>query len=197
MNSPDSAMVMALEARVRQFAGVMESARVTRPGGEAPATEAAMRDLLALLKRWRESGATVYVIGNGGSAAVASHAVTDFLNVGRMRATTVHDSSLMTCMANDFGYEVAYANILKVMARPGDGLIAISSSGRSRNITNAVAAFREAGGTAVTLSGFAPDNPLRALGDYNVWLDSTDYGFVEIGHQFVLHNLADRLRVGQ
>ena len=197
MNSPDSAMVMALEARVRQFAGVMESARVTRPGGEAPATEAAMRDLLALLKRWREAGATVYVIGNGGSAAVASHAVTDFLNVGRMRATTVHDSSLMTCMANDFGYEVAYANILKVMARPGDGLIAISSSGRSRNITNAVAAFREAGGTAVTLSGFAPDNPLRALGDYNVWLDSTDYGFVEIGHQFVLHNLADRLRVGQ
>jgi len=197
MNSPDSAMVMALDARVRQFAGVMESARVTRPGGEAPATEAAMRDLLALLKRWREAGATVYVIGNGGSAAVASHAVTDFLNVGRMRATTVHDSSLMTCMANDFGYEVAYANILKVMARPGDGLIAISSSGRSRNITNAVAAFREAGGTAVTLSGFAPDNPLRALGDYNVWLDSTDYGFVEIGHQFVLHNLADRLRVGQ
>ena len=197
MNSPDSAMVMALEARVRQFAGVMESARVTRPGGEAPATEAAMRDLLALLKRWREAGATVYVIGNGGSAAVASHAVTDFLNVGRMRATTVHDSSLMTCMANDFGYEVAYANILKVMARPGDGLIAISSSGRSRNIINAVAAFREAGGTAVTLSGFAPDNPLRALGDYNVWLDSTDYGFVEIGHQFVLHNLADRLRVGQ
>jgi len=197
MNSPDSAMVMALDARVRQFAGVMESARVTRPGGEAPATEAAMRDLLALLKRWREAGATVYVIGNGGSAAVASHAVTDFLNVGRLRATTVHDSSLMTCMANDFGYEVAYANILKVMARPGDGLIAISSSGRSRNITNAVAAFREAGGTAVTLSGFAPDNPLRALGDYNLWLDSTDYGFVEIGHQFVLHNLADRLRVGQ
>lgn len=187
---------MDLSARTRQFADIVKSAQVTDLDGARVETEAAMVAMLGALKRLRERGSSVFIIGNGGSAAVASHSATDFLNVGRLRATTMHDPSLMTCMANDFGYELAYANILKVLARSGDALIAISSSGRSRNITNAVAAFREAGGFVITLSGFAPDNPLRALGDHNIWLDSTDYGFVEIGHQFVLHNLADRLRVG-
>ena len=56
--------------------------------------------------------------------------------------------------------------------------------------------MRELGGTAITLSGFKSDNPLRSLGDTNIWLDSTDYGMVEIGHQFVLHNVADRIRLG-
>ena len=55
----------------------------------------------------------------------------------------------------------------------------------------------KSGGAVITLSGFAADNPLRALGDFNVWLDSIDYGFVEIGHQFVLHNVADRFGAGQ
>jgi D-sedoheptulose 7-phosphate isomerase len=56
--------------------------------------------------------------------------------------------------------------------------------------------MRGLGGATITLSGFKRDNPLRALGDTNIWLDSTDYGMVEIGHQFVLHNVADRLRLG-
>jgi D-sedoheptulose 7-phosphate isomerase len=77
-----------------------------------------------------------------------------------------------------------------------DALIAISSSGQSANIRNAAAEMRRLGGKVVTLSGFKGDNPLRALGDFNIWLDSTDYGMVEIGHQFVLHNLADRIRLG-
>jgi len=74
-------------------------------------------------------------------------------------------------------------------------LISISSSGKSKNIRNAAAKMRELGGTVITLSGFDQNNPLRQLGDVNVWLDSHDYGFVEIGHQFVLHNMADRLRI--
>ena len=82
------------------------------------------------------------------------------------------------------------------MAKPGDALVAISSSGKSPNICNAAAQVRGSGGTVITLSGFASDNPLRRLGDINIWLDSTDYGFVEIGHQFVLHNVADRFGAG-
>ena len=170
--------------------------QVTDNHGVSLETESAMGIMLGILKNLRVSGSSLFVIGNGGSAAVASHAVTDFLNMGRLRASTIHDPSLMTCMANDYGYETAYAGILSVLARPEDVLIAISSSGRSLNIINAVTAFRDAGGITLTLSGFDSVNILRSLGHYNIWLDSNEYGFVEIGHEFLLHNLADRLRIG-
>jgi D-sedoheptulose 7-phosphate isomerase len=52
------------------------------------------------------------------------------------------------------------------------------------------------GGMVITLSGFASDNPLRTLGDINIWLNSKNYGLVEIGHQFILHNLSDRFGIG-
>ena len=81
------------------------------------------------------------------------------------------------------------------MASREDALIAISSSGQSANIRNAAAEMRKLGGKVLTLSGFKGDNPLRALGHINFWVASTDYGMVEIGHQFMLHNLADRIRI--
>ena len=75
-----------------------------------------------------------------------------------------------------------------------DILIAISSSGQSRNIVNAVAVAKKNGATVITLSGFQDNNPLRQIGHYNLWLNSKDYGQVEIGHAFILHYLTDRLR---
>lgn len=188
---------MNLSSRITNFAEVMNAVAVTDTGDAAMPTEEAAGRIYDLLVNLREANGTLYIIGNGGSAAVASHAVVDFLNVGRMRATTIHDSALITCMANDFGYENAYARVLTTLCRPGDVLVAISSSGRSQNIVKASKCFREAGGTVITLSGFSSSNELRSTGDINLWLDSTDYGFVEIGHQFLLHNLADRLRVGK
>ena len=116
------------------------------------------------------------------------------LKVGKLRATTLHDSSLLTCMCNDYGYEEAFARILSVVAGAEDALIAVSSSGQSANICNAAAVMRGRGGDVVTLSGFRGDNPLRKAGDFNLWLDSSDYGMVEIGHHFLLNNLTDRLR---
>lgn len=191
-----SAPLMTINQRVEQFSRVMSSMRITNANSVELDSEIAMDDLLAMLKRMRASGETLYLVGNGGSAAVASHAVTDFMNVGKVRATTIHESSLLTCMANDYGYENAFSRIASTLARAGDILIAISSSGRSLNIINTVEAFRRAGGHIITLSGFAHDNPLRNGGDINIWLNAKDYGFVEIGHQFILHNIADRLRLG-
>jgi D-sedoheptulose 7-phosphate isomerase len=195
MNTSDLSLEMALSGRATTFGEIVRSVKITDADGVVSDTELALQQLVDLLIGLREKDGMLYVLGNGGSAAVASHAVTDFFNVGKIRATTVHDSSLLTCMANDFGYEVAYARILSTLAKPSDVLVAISSSGRSPNITNAVSAFRNVGGMAITLSGFNSDNALRKLGHHNIWLDSSDYGFVEVGHQFVLHNLADRLRL--
>ncbi len=98
-------------------------------------------------------------------------------------------------MSNDFGYEVAFARILASVASRSDVLFAISSSGQSMNICNAAVEMRKLGGKVVTLSGFKRDNPLRSVGDMNMWLDSSDYGMVEIRHQFVLHYLSERIRL--
>jgi D-sedoheptulose 7-phosphate isomerase len=180
---------------VAEFQIVVAATKFTDGRGQPVSTETGIQQVLEMLRDLRHRKGRLYLVGNGGSAAVASHSVTDFMNVADIRATTLHDPSLFSCMANDYGYEAAFARILSTVASKGDMLISISSSGKSKNILNAASKMREVGGTVITLSGFDQDNPLRQLGDMNVWLDSHDYGFVEIGHQFVLHNMADRLRI--
>ncbi len=184
---------IALSGRASELHSVINSTQITDASGGRLETESSLLQMLNLLRDLRQRKGSLYLVGNGGSAAVASHTVTDFVNMGRLRAATLHDSSLVTCMANDFGYENAFARVLSVLAQSGDALIAISSSGKSPNILNAATKVRENGGNVITLSGFAPANPLRSLGSFNVWIDSCDYGMVEIGHQFILHNLVDRL----
>lgn len=188
---PDKDFTLA--KRNNDFHALMTKTLCTDHGGQRLEIEQAARQIVEQLMRYKKQGGAVYVIGNGGSAAVASHAMTDFANVCGLRAFTLHESSLMTCLSNDFGYEHAFARMIKTMFRLGDVLIAISSSGQSANICNAVKMATAMGGIVITLSGFASDNPLRSLGDLNFWLDSADYGLVEIGHLFILHNLADRI----
>lgn len=184
---------LGIVARGNEFNAVIANGVCTDSNAITSHMEQRILELIEQLNNAREVGQAVYLIGNGGSAGVASHALTDFLNVCRLRAFTLHDSSLITCMANDFGYENAFARILNTVMRPKDILIAISSSGKSLNICHAAQAAKEQGGLVVTLSGFHPDNPLRKLGDFNFWLDSCDYGMVEMGHAFILHNVADRI----
>lgn len=187
---------MQLASRTQQFATLLASCEITGKNGASSDIEPGMNTALQMLARVRGNGGSVYVIGNGGSAAVASHAVIDLVNVAKLRAFTLHEPSVLTCIVNDYGYENAYSRLLAHMARPGDVLIAISSSGRSMNIRNAATQVAGNGGSVITLSGFLHDNPLRSLGDVNIWLDASDYGLVEVGHQFLLHNLSDRFGAG-
>lgn len=175
-----------------QFEDLLGRCEITGKDGIALGVEPGMSVVMKRLAQVNESHNSVYVIGNGGSAGVASHAVIDLVNVAGLRAFTLHEPALLTCMANDYGYDRAFARILAQIAKSGDVLIAISSSGNSENIRNAATQMTDSGGTVITLSGFAADNPLRSLGDINIWLDSRDYGLVEIGHQFILHNMSDR-----
>lgn len=187
-------MTLDLASRTAEFARVVSASAWTDASGRSMSSDAGAATFMNWVDGLKNSRKRMYIVGNGGSAAIASHAVTDFVNMAKISAFTLHDSSLLTCMANDYGYEVAFARMLAMHAGEGDMLIAISSSGKSPNICNAVESFRSAGGGKVlTLSGFKTGNPLRQLGDLNVWLDSENYGIVEIGHQFVLHNLSDRI----
>ena len=187
---------LSLAPRARQFQDIVGATEVTDRGAIRLDLEQNLARLVRALKDLRAQGGRLYIVGNGGSAGVAAHAVTDFLNVAKLKAFTLHEPSLLSCMSNDYGYDVAFARILSTVASAGDMLIAVSSSGQSLNIRNAADEMRKLGGNVVTLSGFKRDNPLRSLGDTNFWLDSADYGMVEIGHQFLLHNVADRLRMG-
>lgn len=187
---------LSLASCVAKFGALIERSEITGKEGASLGVEPGILAVMQILAQARDSRGCVYIIGNGGSAGVASHAVIDFVNVAKLRAFTLHDPALLTCMANDYGYENAFARMLAQMAKPGDALIAISSSGNSMNIRNAAIQMKNNGGAVITLSGFSGDNPLRLLGDINIWIDSRDYGFVEIGHQFILHNMSDRFGEG-
>ena len=183
---------LSLLARLHRFSATVECSVVTDKDGAIHDLEVGIAAFCELLSRARSDRASVFVIGNGGSAAIASHVVIDFVNVAKLRAVTLHEPSMLTCFTNDFGYEYSFSRALERLALPNDVLVAISSSGSSRNILNAAIQMAEIGGKVITLSGFAPDNPLRTKGLLNFWLDVSDYGLVEVGHQFILHNIADR-----
>lgn len=133
----------------------------------------------------------VYVIGNGGSCGIASHHVVDLVNVVKAPALTLADNNLLTCMANDYGYHESFSRPLNCLANSGDLLIAISSSGQSKNIIAACETMKEKQGQIITLSGFKANNPLRKLGNLNIWTEQQDYGLVETAHFFILHSIVD------
>lgn len=133
----------------------------------------------------------IFFIGNGGSNAICSHMMEDYAKIAGFKTFNFSDPALITCFANDYGYENAIAEWLKIYFEKGDLLVAISSSGNSKNILNASEIAIEKSGRLITLSGFKSDNKLRAKGDINFYLPIENYGVVECFHQVILHALLD------
>lgn len=173
--------------RMEALKECIETCSYTDVKGEITANES-----LSKAQEYLKSG-NIYVIGNGGSAGIASHFCTDLLKTLELPAATFADSNILTCFANDYGYEEVYSSPLRVKMLSSDVLFAISSSGQSVNILNACMVAKEKGAHIVTLSGFLKNNPLRQLGDLNFWIDSFDYGLVETAHFFLLHTIIDSL----
>ena len=152
-----------------------------------------MDTLVKKFQQIRKERGMIYFIGNGGSAGIAIHMTSDFLKNGGMRTHSMHDAATITCLGNDFGYEYIFSKQLELMASPGDLLIAISSSGNSPNILRAVEAAHQGGCTVLTLSGFKPDNHLRTVGEYNIYVPLEAYGIVESIHNMILQQAVDEL----
>lgn len=148
---------------------------------------------IALLENCRCTGNKVMWIGNGGSAAIASHGAIDCWKNGGIKSVAFNEGPLLTCIGNDFGYAAVFEKPIEMFAEQNDVLIAISSSGKSENILNGVRKAREKGCTTVTMSGFSPDNPLRTMGDINFYVPSNHYGHVELVHGILCHSLVDLL----
>jgi D-sedoheptulose 7-phosphate isomerase len=166
-------------------------AEVTSGSGDKIEMADAVNQVMASFRKVHAAGNKLIFVGNGGSSAIASHMATDYSKAGDVRALAFNDSAMLTCLGNDLGYERVFAKQIELHARAGDLVVAISSSGRSANILNAVEAARTAGCSVVTLSGFAAGNPLRRLGEVNFFIDSDRCGFVEIGHLTICHAIFD------
>ena len=177
------------------LARVTAQTEVVTASGEVLPVELAIDRVIAWAKSTHDAGNKIMIVGNGGSAGIASHTAIDLSKNANLRAVAFNDSSALTCLGNDFGYEHVFAKQIEFHGKPNDLLIAISSSGGSPNILNAVSAARARNIRAVTFSGFKTDNPLRTSGDLNFYVPANEYGFVEMAHQALLHALLD-LKIG-
>lgn len=186
---------ITLKSRSMQLCALVQNAQCTDGDGQALCLDDGVDAVSELLKQTQRDGGNVYLVGNGGSAAIASHVANDFCNVAGLRATAMLDHSALTCFANDYGYESVFSERISRMSRVGDVLVAISSSGQSPNIIAAAKQMRSVGGRVLTFSGFDNKNRLRHLGMTNFWIDSDDYGLVEVGHLFMLHHVVDKIRL--
>ena len=141
----------------------------------------------------QKSGKKLLIAGNGGSSAIADHCAVDFTKNAGVRTLSFAGAAWVSCLANDFGYDEWVARSLEMHADTGDLVILVSSSGASHNMICAARKARELGLFLVTLSGFAPDNPLRALGNLNLWVNSRAYNVVEMTHQVWLLAVCDAI----
>lgn len=144
-----------------------------------------------LVLKVKAANSRVYFIGNGASAAIASHMAADWLKAGGMAAQCFNDGALTTCLANDLGYENVFSTPIAMHARKGDLLVAISSSGESENILRGVDVADRIGCYVVTLSGRNAANRLRNRGNVSFYVPSDHYGTVEVCHHAICHAILD------
>ncbi len=159
-------------------------------GLKFPPNEGAEKAIDIILSAATNS-AKVMVIGNGGSAAIASHMQNDLCKMVRARGIVFYESPLLTAFSNDDGYETVFVQSVELWADSSDLLIAISSSGESDNILRAVRSAKSKGCQIITISGFRNDNPLRYMGDINFYVPLSTYGYVEVMHSILTHFLTD------
>ena len=160
----------------------------------------ALNRAATILLRAYLQGTFVFSCGNGGSAAIANHLQCDHLKGVRtgtdLRPRVVSLSSsleLLTAIANDIGYDQTFVYQLQAQSKPGDVLIAVSSSGRSDNIVEALKWARDHGLRTIALTGF-DGGAARAIADVGIHVDCENYGVIEDLHQSAMHAMAQYIR---
>lgn len=144
---------------------------------------AEMEEVVQTLKRAYENGKTVFVMGNGGSAASASHLACDLRYAEkkhrRFRVVCLNDNtSLLTALANDLGYDQIYKGQLQQLVNPGDVVVALSVSADSENVVEAAEFARQKGAVVVGFFG-SGGGKAQAIADLHVTVSDSDFPVVE------------------
>lgn len=150
-----------------------------------------IQQLVACFTKHKQEKSQIFFIGNGGSSAIASHMTADFMKNGGMKTYSLYDNAVTTCMGNDYGYEYVFSRPLEFLGQGNDLLVAISSSGNSQNIVNAINVAKTKNMEVITLTGFKADNRSKQLGTFNVYVPSEKYGIVESIHNLMLQQVVD------
>lgn len=148
---------------------------------------------LELIIETKNSNKKVIIIGNGGSAAMASHVSVDFTKNSKVRSMNFNEADLITCFANDFGHQNWMKEALKHYFDKGDLVILISSSGSSQNILNAAKWCKQNDINLITFSGMKKNNLLKQnnKNGINFWVNSKSYNHIEMIHHIWLLYLVD------
>ena len=147
--------------------------------------------LVDIFSEHKAKRSQLFFIGNGGSSAIASHMTADFMKNAGMNTYSLYDNAVTTCMGNDYGYEYIFSRPLEFLTRSGDLLVAISSSGSSANIINAIETVKAKGASIITFTGFEADNQVKQMGNMNVYVPCRQYGIVESIHNLILQQIVD------
>jgi D-sedoheptulose 7-phosphate isomerase len=147
------------------------------------------------------SGGTVYACGNGGSAAISNHLVCDHCKLVQTDTTLTPrvvslsaTVEMITAIANDISYDEIFVYQLRSMAKPGDALITISSSGNSENVVRAACWAKTNGIPVISMTGFSGGRTAE-LADVNLHVNANNYGVIEDVHQSLMHVLAQYIRL--
>lgn len=161
----------------------------------------AISRMVSLIDRIRHSGNTLWLLGNGGSAATASHLVADFVKGaseegnGAVKAVAISEqTSLITAIANDYSYSDIFSKSLELVGGQGDGVLILSVSGRSPNLIKAASTARERGFVVLSIVG-ADGIPLQEISSECILLNSRDYQVVENIHLTLGHWFMKELRM--
>lgn len=165
---------------------------------QTPANIVAIERAAELMVSALQEGNAIYSCGNGGSMSDAMHFAEELTgryrdNRAGLSATAISDPGHISCVANDFGYEFIFSRYLQARGRPGDCLLAISTSGSSKNVLNAVAAARERSMSVVSLTG-APGSALGQIVDVDISAGVSQYADrVQEVHIKVIHILIEQI----
>jgi D-sedoheptulose 7-phosphate isomerase len=174
-----------LEAQVAESVRVHESVK-----GWIPTIQAISAAMVATFRQ----GGRVFFCGNGGSAADAQHWAAElsgrfYVNRDGLAAISLTtNSSEVTAIGNDFGYEFVFSRPLKALAQKDDMLIGISTSGNSPNVLNAIEVAREVGLKVASFTGKS-GGAMKPASDWCICMDSTDVARIQEGHELCGHLL--------
>src|SRR6185295_17235717 len=174
-----------------EFCRVLERVEMTAREGEPMPTGDGIAAVIELIVTLKHQGGKALLIGNGGSAAIVSHMHNDLCKALGVRAIVFNEAPLLTALANDEGYPEVFHRPIQLWADRHDVLISVSSAGESENIVKAASLARDKGCKVVTFSGFKPTNRLRQIGDLNVYVPASTYGYVEMAHSVIAHCVTD------
>jgi D-sedoheptulose 7-phosphate isomerase len=180
-------MSQSVDGYVNDISNCIKKMISTDIRGNVLCNDEALEFFVGRTQEIKDRSGIFFFAGNGASASMAEHFSHDCFQNADLLTMTVSETTHMTAIANDISFECIFSYRISKALTSKDALVAISSSGNSRNIIKAIDAARDKGMFVATFSGMKSDNASRRLGDINFYVPAETYGAVESAHAILLH----------